>query len=455
MTAKSPPRRALATVIGKGRAITIYKADTVSKGKSYRSYMISYADDVTGRRVRERAPTEAAARKRARELIASTAEEIWTRATPLKPAQTKSVLAAVEILAPLQTTITDAARTVAEAQKILGGKGTIQEAARFFAKKAARDEIEEITFGDLYRKFMDELATGNDPQTREYQRSYRYWQDCSHRLGAAADFFKTTPITAITSRDLEDFLNRIPLRVRTAKGIVYTGKYSKARGRNRKNYRTALCTLLSYARDQRYLPRDVKTEAEYIRDPGEARRSPEEVKRNFYRAEEMQKILDELPERWLPVPLLGAFAGVRMSEIHRLRWEDVNWRASRLEVEAHKAKTGRRRYVVMSDQLVAWLKPLAEESGFIAPHFSHDATFNIEFAKARNPIAVRKIRNGHRDSYASYRLWELKNEAQVAYEMGTSPRKLRDNYAGLVDDEDLAAWKKVLPREKKPKKKKV
>ncbi len=450
---QAPNRKRLEPVVGKGRIISIYKADTIVNGKTYRSFMISYADDITGRRIRERAKTEVAARKRAREIIKSTSEEIWTRAAPLKPAETRSVLTAVEILAPLETTITDAARTLAEAHQILGGKGTIQEAARYFAKKAARDEIVEITFGDLYRKFMDQLATGENPRTREYQRSYRYWQDCAHRLGAAADHFKTTPPSAITSRDLEEFLDRVPLRVRTAKGTAYTGKYARTRGRNRRNYRTALCTIFSFARDQRYLPRDVKTEAEYIRVPSDSRRSPEDVKRNFYKAAEMQKILDELPARWLPVALLGAFAGVRMSEIHRLKWEDVNWRAGRIEVEAHKTKTGRRRYVVMSGQLVKWLKPLAQKSGYIAPHFSHDSTFNIEFSKARDLIPVRKIPNGHRDSYATYRLWELKNEAQVAYEMGTSPRKLRDNYAGLVDDVDLNAWRKVLPRSKRPKKK--
>lgn len=419
-------------------------------GKTYRSFMLSYADDVTGRRVRARAKTEAAARKRAREIIKSTAEELWTRTTPLKPAETRSVLAAVEILAPLETTITDAARTLAEAHQILDGKGTIQEAARFYAKKTARDEIEEINFGDLYEQFMGELAVGEKPKTREYQRSYRYWADCAHRLGAAADHFKMKPISAITSRDLEEFLDRVPLRVRTAAGTVYTGKYTRTKGRNRKNYKTALCTLFSFARDRRYLPRDVRTEAEYIREPSVAKRSTEDVRRKFYTAKELQKILDELPRKWLPVPLLGCFAGIRMSEIHRLKWEDVSWRAKRIEVEADRAKTGRRRYILMSDQLIRWLKPLAQDSGYIAPHYSHDATFNAEYGRVRDLIKVRKIHNGHRDSYATYRLWELKNEGQVAYEMGNSPRKLHDNYAGLVDDLELKAWKRVLPRAKKP-----
>ena len=446
-------RKALVPVVGRGRIISIYKADTVVSGKTYRSFMLSYADDLTGRRIRERAKTEAAARKRAREIIKSTAEEIWTRATPLKPAETKSVLAAVEILAPLETTITDAARTIAEAQKILGGKGTIQEAARYFAKKTARDEIEEITFGDLYEQFMSELAIGEKPKTREYQRSYRYWADCAHRLGAAADHFKMKQVSAITTRDLEEFLDRLPLRVRTSAGTVYTGKYARTKGRNRKNYRTAFCTIFSFARDRRYLPRDIRTEAEYIREPAVQNRSADDVRRKFYTAKELQKILDELPRKWLPVPLLGCFAGIRMSEIHRLTWQDVSWRAKRIEVEAGRAKTGRRRYIMMSDQLVKWLKPLAQESGYIAPHYSHDATFNAEYGRVRDEIKVRKIHNGHRDSYATYRLWELKNEAQVAYEMGNSPRKLHDNYAGLVDDIELKAWKKVLPRAKKPKKK--
>ena len=56
------------------------------------------------------------------------------------------------------------------------------------------------------------------------------------------------------------------------------------------------------------------------------------------------------------------------------------------------------------------------------------------------------MHNGHRHSYASYRLTETGDPARVAWEMNTSERKLKDNYLSLVNEKQLALWKKVLPK---------
>ncbi len=436
----------LEPVVGRGRNISIYRAATEVKGTKYLSFMLSYYDE-NGKRIRERAKTEELARQRAREIISAGKEPEGQRHT-FKPGQVRTVLDAVETLAPMNISISEAAHTLAEVNKILGGKGTIQEAARMFAKKSKREELVQITFGELFKEFMETLATKGTAKNREYKHSFRYWQDCSQRLGAAADFFKTTQVADITTRDLESFLNKIPVRRSTAEGVTYTGKHTTAAGRTRNNYKGAFCTIFSYARKMGYLPRGVDTEAEYILKAGDKRKKKAgDLKQKIYAADEMQSILDNLPSKWIPMVALGAYAGIRTAEIHRLRWEDVNWKAGHIEIEKDKTKVGRRRIIKMSEQLIAWLKPIAEDEGYIVPHYAHDSTLCMEFAKVRNLIPVRKPRNGCRDSYATYRLRELKDEPEVAWEMGTSPRKLRDNYLGLVDDDELAAWKKVLPKE--------
>jgi len=63
-----------------------------------------------------------------------------------------------------------------------------------------------------------------------------------------------------------------------------------------------------------------------------------------------------------------------------------------------------------------------------------------QFADAREKagIKVKKINNGFRHSYASYRIAEVKSLPQVAWEMNTSERKLLDNYLELVSAKKLA-----------------
>ncbi|MFZ4779680.1 MAG: tyrosine-type recombinase/integrase [Terrimicrobiaceae bacterium] len=428
--------------------IPIYYSPLTVGGKKYKSYQIAYYRG--GKRVRERRGTLPKMTVRAKEV----AEELGGENPPdshLTANQVKAVNTAAEILAPLDIPITEAARLVVEAEKILGGRGTIIEAARALVEKSKANELMPITFGDLYAKFMSTLATeGKDAKSRTYLRSFRYWQDCSQRLGAAADFFKNRLITEVSTRDLESFLDEFPLRRNTKGGVIFTGKFRKITGRTRNNYRTAFCTLFSYARKRRYLPRNVETEAENMlgsKDNISNKQRAESLNRRIYTPLEMQRILDNIPDRWIPFVALGAFAGIRAAEIHRLTWKDIKFEDKHVEIDRFRAKVGRRRLVPISPQLRAWLKPHAKDDGCVCPHYSHDSTLNIAFTSARSKIDVPFVHNGHRHSYASYRLTETdKNTSLVAWEMNTSERKLKDNYVSLVNNSQVALWKKVLPK---------
>ncbi|CAN5472550.1 hypothetical protein BH09VER1_BH09VER1_26590 [soil metagenome] len=447
-----PAKKAPVEVIeGKGLSIPIYHSPVISKGAKYDSYLLAYYR--LGSRVRERAKTREIARARARELIDELSGSLPSD-MPFSAMETKSINTAVDILAPLDIPLTEAARRVAEAERILGGRGTVEEAARAFVKQHKRAELPAITFGEVYREFMDTLATDKKPgvaKSREYHRSFRYWQDCSQRLGAAAEVFKKNQLIDVTTKAIEHFLNNLPIRVITASGVKFSGKKRKVTGRTRNNYRGAFCTLYSFARKMGYLPRGIETEAEHVLVVAENKSKAERadaLQRRIYTPTEMQKILDELPDKWRSFAALGAFAGLRAAEIHRLDWRDVNFQDRIITVEKHKAKVGKRRIVRISSQLEAWLLPISKETGWACPHYSHDSTLNIEFAKARSKIAVPVVHNGHRHSFASYRLAEVKIAEEVAWEMNTSERKLKDNYLALVNDRELSEWKAVLPKVK-------
>jgi len=432
-----------------GVIVKIYLSPLQTKGGVVDSYIISYYHQ--GKRVRERITNwEQAwehAHKKHKELSSGAAENGSFTAQ-----ESRHITNALETLAPVGIPITEAARRVSEAERILGGVATIEEAARAMVEQKAKQQLEPVTLREVYEQFMATLMTEEKPgksESRIYHRSFRYWQDMKQRLGAVAEIFGNAQISKIHTKELEAFLDKVPQRQASAKGVFFTGKFSRTRGRTRNNYRGALCTLFSFARKRGYLPRGVETEAEHILLAAEVKTRKEKadgLQRRIYKPAEMQKILDELPHRWVAFAALGAFAGIRTAEIHRLDWRDVNFVDHFITVEKDQAKVGKRRIVRMSPQLEAWLKPHAQKEGWVCPHYSHDSTLSIEYGKAREKIKVPSVHNGHRHSYASYRLAEIKVPSEVAWEMNTSERKLKDNYLALVNDRELAEWKKVLPR---------
>ena len=70
---------------------------------------------------------------------------------------------------------------------------------------------------------------------------------------------------------------------------------------------------------------------------------------------------------YLPVLAIGAFAGLRPEEINKLRWEDLDFQERTIRVNASAAKTRKKRFAEISDNLLAWLQPYAGRTGPVAP----------------------------------------------------------------------------------------
>jgi integrase len=63
-----------------------------------------------------------------------------------------------------------------------------------------------------------------------------------------------------------------------------------------------------------------------------------------------------------------AFAGLRMAELQRLEWSEIDLNRGFITVAAHKAKTRQRRLVPIADNLKEWLKPYAKANGPVCVH---------------------------------------------------------------------------------------
>lgn len=156
------------------------------------------------------------------------------------PKETASINDAVDILTPLEISLTEAVRQFAEAHKLLGG-GSIVSAAQFYAKhleeENRRGALTPITFPELTTKFLESIKG---------TKSSRYILDLKSKLKKASGVFKGQ-VRGIRADDIDQWLSGMKM----------------ASGRTKNNYRMALLTLFSYARDKKHLPRGEKTEAEF------------------------------------------------------------------------------------------------------------------------------------------------------------------------------------------------
>jgi hypothetical protein len=89
----------------------------------------------------------------------------------------------------------------------------------------------------------------------------------------------------------------------------------------------------------------------------------EEVPVGILTADELGRLLEVADPGTLAYVALGAFAGLRSAELHRLDWSEIDFEDGVIEVPANKAKSARRRPVKMQPVLRAWLEPISKKSG--------------------------------------------------------------------------------------------
>jgi integrase len=377
------------------------------------SFVIAFYAD--GARKRERFPTLEAARKRAKEKIQELSKGTAHVGT-LTPRQVAVVTDAVEILKGINVPLSQVAREYAEAFKALGKQALVVEAARHYAAhlEAQKNIHAPVKFSVVVDEFLWAIIA--------QKRSARYIEDCTSRLSRAAKVFRGY-IQRVKTSDIESWLDSI-----------------KAAGRTRNNYRATLCTLFSFARSRGYLPRNERTDAELC-----MKASDRGGEIGIYTPAELSVMVTGVDAKFLPLVALGAFAGLRTAEIHRLDWQDIDLQSGHIVVGKHKAKTGQRRIIPVLPALRGWLFPIAKKSGPVVPRYSGDAPLLRAFRQALEPLKVKMVYNGLRHSFATYRLADVQSADQVALEMGNSPRKLFQNYRELTTKAQAERWFAVMP----------
>jgi integrase len=336
-------------------------------------------------------------------------------------------LHAVETLQPSGMALELAVKDYAEAWKVLGGKASLVEAAREFARRHMH-ELPNKLLPDAVDEMIETRA--RDGTGKAYMRVLRVY------LTPLKERFHCQ-LRSVTSGQLSDYLRDLEVSPRS-----------------KNNARATVGALFRFCKERGWLPRD----HDGVSLVPKFKEQPHDIE--IFTPGEMAQFLRYARPEVVPFLAIGAFAGLRSAEVERLDWTEVRLAERFIEVKAAKAKTASRRLVPISENLLRWLAPHAQPSGRVVPfdNMSKQIGWLVEDTNAglrkaaekagKDPEKVKPVKwkkNALRHSFISYRVAEVQNGAQVALEAGNSPQVVFSNYRELVRPADAKAWFSIVP----------
>jgi integrase/recombinase XerD len=241
---------------------------------------------------------------------------------------------ALDALKSTPYTLHDAARVVAQAHKKLEPHAVRIDDAIDEHIAAIERRNRSVSVNDAVEQFI-----GN---RKAKGKSEIYIRDLETRLGRFKAATGKRLVADITSTDVDHWIQSLGVGPQT-----------------QNNFRAVLSALWTFALRRGYAATNViqlVDKASVVRDHV----------RTFSVAQ-LGGLLAAAPPEYLPVLAVGCFAGLRPEEINKLRWEDIDFHERTIRVNASRAKTRKKRFAEIPDNLLAWLQPYAGRTGRVAP----------------------------------------------------------------------------------------
>jgi integrase len=163
----------------------------------------------------------------------------------------------------------------------------------------------------------------------------------------------------------------------------------------------------------------------------------------IFEPEQLCRFLEAAPAGLIPALVIGAFAGLRTSEVLRLDWNDVDLARGFIHVASHKTKTARGRLVTIQPNLAAWLAPFAGRKGKV---YCERGNYHHVTSALAATLGQKWPQNGLRHSFASYHLARFQNANALALELGhTTTRLIFEHYRELVRPEAALTYWSIQP----------
>ncbi len=389
----------MATEISNGRQ-TVKLYHSVNRGKAM--YQLAYY--AGGRRVQKNFADKGEAKRVAKQILgnlSNDADAIEAMATP----ELESLVAARRVLAPgyaLHVAVEEHAQAIGKL-----GKATLREVVEFFLRHN-RADVPRLTLAEVAEQFA--------ASRRQTGCSDHYITQCRKTISDLAKAFPGQTLPDLKTVELDAWLGGLPLAAKTKNGmriiLVACGNWAEGRGYLVKGG-SPFPAMVRYKETKSAVP--------------------------IFTPEQIATLLIKADDTLRPFLAIGAFAGLRMAELQRLDWSEINLERSYILVAASKAKTRQRRLVPISDNLKLWLTPCKRSIGPVCAHQ------RPQLAAANLCEGFAWAKNGLRHSYISYRLAILHDTARVALESGNSPEVIFEHYRELVTPEAATAWFNVRP----------
>ena len=236
------------------------------------------------------------------------------------------------------------------------------------------------------------------------KRRPRYVKDLRDRLNVFSQDFGKRMIGDISANEIERWLDS-----RGFADVTWN------------NYRRILQVLFSFADKKGWCETNVVAKT--------SNRSIDQKSPEILTIEQTRNLLDAAESEILPYYAIALFAGVRDEELSKLDWNSINLRTGYITIEASVSKVRQKRLIPITDNLRAWLTPLAKARGLVTP-----AKPRALKEKARRDAGITEWpHDATRHSYGTYLMAQTANIGRVSEFMGNSPVVVKKHYQKVIE----------------------
>jgi integrase len=305
-----------------------------------------------------------------------------------------------------------------------------------------RIEPTKLTLSQVIDKFMSSwepdvkdvtVQVAYDAYSKAKEnKSKAYKHDIKVRIGGLAKKYGKRLVSSLTRDELIKFIE---------------GKLKNGRSKN--NRLQSVCSFLNWCKEeeQKFLP-------SLIPHVLENKKAFDEDKFTGYKdclmpASDLLKVFVAASQRTelenrdgiLAILALEAFAGVRVEESQRIKWDDVKWNKDgslkSIWVRHEDAKTGNRRNVGMTDALKTVFSQIKrQESGKLSDYMDTQKVIR----KLTKKAGVKWKYNMFRHTFITHQSEITGDIARVSKGAGNSPAMVTGVYMELSDIEEAKAW---------------
>lgn len=356
----------------------------------------------------------------------------------------------------------------------VGGDG--KRVARGFEEKAKAEQFQKVINGKLASQKMAQAMDLAGVHRHEILAAVDKLEKAGATIAEAVDFFLKygrPPAGDITVSDaVKEFLVDKAKMHRSAKYMhncekIYFRPFSEAFGQNKVNELLG-AEIRDYLNDQNWSNNTRNAHRNYLSTlycwlikKGYSRRNPIEDVDLFPKTDPPIRVLSSDQVRQLlnytfqneiydacAAMVLVFFCGVRVDEVDRTQWEDVNFELKNISLAGAITKKGKRRTNPISDNALMWLRNCYDlgkfKVGRIAPNDYQQRMRRIR--RRAGLTAEDYLQNAMRHSFCSYHLERFKTAAETAWMLGhPNPVLLYNTYNGMVSATAAKEYWRIYP----------